>query len=166
MSDRDVADDEPLSEQTERPHAVPGFGPPPPGNALVPLSAAEPTPPRNAVRNVVVVLGGVALAAIVIVVLIIWLFMAVIRDAVDDVESHRNESAITAAQYQAVKLGTAEQDLREDLGAPDDVSTSDAPDADDVATCLYYNEKDAGLVAGDRFKFCFTGGQLVRKSRD
>lgn len=166
MPDRDVADDKPASEQSERRLTVPGFGPPREGAALpVPV---EPTPPRNTVRNVVLVLSGIVLVSIVVVVLIAWLFLSVIRGTVDDVESNRNETAITVQQYRSVELGASEDDVRAELGDPDDESAAGASTEESSGAstkCLYYNEKDAGLMAGDRFKFCFTQDQLVRKSR-
>lgn len=165
MPDRDVADDKPASEQGEQRLSVPGFGPPREGAALPVL--AEPTPPKNTVRNVVLVLGGIVLVSIVVVVLIAWLFLSVIRGTVDGVENNRNETAITAEQYRSIELGASEDDVRAELGDPDDESASGSGGSSGASTkCLYYNEKDAGLMAGDRFKFCFTQDQLVRKSRN
>lgn len=166
MSDRDVADDETLSEQPEPDEqrlTVPGFGPPRDGAALPVLY--EPTPPQHTVRNVVLVLSGIVVVSIVVVVLIAWLFLSVIRGTVDDVEQHRNETAITAEEYRAVELGATEADVRAELGEPDDESSADGSSGTSTK-CLYYNEKDAGLVAGDRFKFCFTADELTRKTRD
>lgn len=161
MSDRDAESGE--AEQHKL--AVPGFGPPAEGSLPV-LAESSPSPGLK-VRNVVLVLGGVALVAIVLVVVLVWLFLTVIRGAVDDVESNRNETAITAKQYAEIREGTAEADVRELLGKPEDVTTSGSGDgAERATTCLYYNEKDAGLVAGDQFKFCFISGELVKKQKN
>ncbi|MGH3359154.1 MAG: hypothetical protein ACRDO7_10155 [Nocardioidaceae bacterium] len=164
MSDRDVVEGDDLAEQSERTLPVPGFGPPSTvGTALVVRD--EPPSREHAIRNVVLVLGGVVLVAIVVFVLIASLFLFVVRDAVDDVESGRNETAITIEQYKAIELGMREADVRSELGEPDNKTASGDDSASSTATsCLYYNERDAGLVAGDSFKFCFTGDQLVRKS--
>ena len=94
---------------------------------------------------------------------LVLLFFTVIRDAVDDVESSRNETAITAEQYGSIEVGMRESTVREKLGEPDNETTGNGSRE---TTCLYYNEKDAGLISGDRYKFCFIDGRLNRKSKD
>ena len=153
MSDSDSVGD--ASENSEK-ASIPGFGPD--DRDGVPATA-----PTQSMRNVFFVLGGVVLVAIVVLLVVVLLFLTVIRDAVDDVEGTRNETAITSQQYESVKVGMREQDLRDELGEPYNETTSDGRRE---TTCLYYNEKDAGLVAGDRYKFCFINGRLNRKSRD
>lgn len=157
MSDPDAAGDPP--EHPEK-ASIPGFGPRPDG-----ADPAEQDPPAQAhkMRNVFFVLGGVVLVAIVVFLVLVLLFFTVIRDAVDDVESGRNETAITTEQYESIKVGMREEAVRDELGEPDDETTGDGQRE---MTCLYYNEKDAGLIAGDRYKFCFVNGRLDRKSRN
>lgn len=156
MSDSDA--DERTPEDDERRAAIPGFGPRPDGEQP---QAASPS--TLTLRNILFVLGGVVAVVIVVIVVIILLFVTVIDDAVDDVESGRNETAITVEQYQSIKIGAREETVRSELGEPEKESTGDG--ARDT-TCLYYNEKDAGLIAGDRFMFCFVEGRLDRKSRN
>lgn len=158
MSDSDAVGD--ASEHTEK-ASIPGFGPRPDG--AEPAVPQEPPSSSFTMRKVVFVLGGVVLAAIVVVVVVVLLFFTVIRDAVDDVESGRNETAITAEEYASIKVGMREAAVRDKLGAPDDESTGDGRRE---TTCLYYNELDAGLIAGDRYKLCFVDGRLDRKSRE
>lgn len=157
MSDSDAVDD--ASGRTQK-ASIPGFGPRADGTEPAPQ---EPPAPTHSLRNVFFVLGGVVVVAIVVVLVLVLLFFTVIGDAVNDVESSRNETAITVEQYASIKVGMRESAVREELGTPDNETTSDGKRE---TTCLYYNEKDAGLVAGDRYKFCFVNGRLNRKSRD
>lgn len=158
MSDSDAAGD--ASERTENKASIPGFGPRPDGPD--PVAEGPPAQPHT-MRNVLLVLGGVVLVAIVVFLVLVLLFFTVIRDAVDDVESGRNETAITTEQYEGIEVGTREQTVRDELGEPDDETTGNGRRE---TTCLYYNEKDAGLIAGDRYKFCFVDGRLARKSHN
>ena len=158
MSDPDAGGDS--TERTEK-ASIPGFGPPPDGAR--PPTPSEPTSPSHTMRKVLLVLGGVVLVAIVVFVVVVLLLFTVIRDAVDDVESTRNATAITTEQYSSIKPGMRENVVREELGEPANETTGSGKRE---STCLYYNEKDAGLVAGDRYKFCFVNGRLDRKSRN
>ncbi|UPK76205.1 hypothetical protein MU582_06070 [Nocardioidaceae bacterium SCSIO 66511] len=157
MSDSD-AEESTNPEVTESRAAIPGFGPRTPGD-----NAGDAAPQQRSLRNVFLVLGGVVTVVIVVIIVLILVFFFVIDGAVKDVESTRNETAITSEQYQSVKIGARERTVREELGEPAKESTGDGSRN---TTCLYYNEKDAGLVAGDRFMFCFVSGRLDRKSRD
>lgn len=157
MSDSgDVGD---AAGRTEK-ASIPGFGPRPDDGDPGPL---EPPASKHSMRNVLFVLGGVILVAIVVCLVLVLLFFTVIGDAVDDVESSRNETAITAEQYASIEVGARESAVREKLGEPDNETTGNGKRE---TTCLYYNEKDAGLIAGDRYKFCFVDGRLNRKSKD
>ena len=157
MSDSD-AEERTTPEVTEPRAAIPGFGPRTPGD-----TAGGSAPQQRSLRNIFFVLGTVVTVVIVVVIVLILVFFSVIDGAVNDVESTRNETAITSEQYQSVKIGAREETVREELGEPTKESTGDGSRD---TTCLYYNEKDAGLVAGDRFMFCFVAGRLDRKSRD
>ncbi|MDN5853008.1 MAG: hypothetical protein L0K86_09205 [Actinomycetia bacterium] len=157
MSDSDAVDD--ASGHTEK-ASIPGFGPRPEGAEPSPQ---EPQASTHSMRNVLLVLGGVVLVAIVVCLVLVLLFFTVIGDAVDDVESSRNETAITAQQYASIEVGMRESAVRDKLGEPDNETTGSGQRE---TTCLYYNEKDAGLIAGDRYKFCFVDGRLNRKSKD
>ncbi|UYM04077.1 hypothetical protein [Solicola gregarius] len=159
MSDSD-ADERTHPEDDGRRAAIPGFGPRRDGET--PAAPSADRSPRT-LRNVLFVLGGVAAVVIVVIIVLILVFFTVIDDAVKDVESKRNETAITTEQFQSVKIGAREETVRDEFGEPEEESTGDGAAG---TTCLYYNEKDAGFVAGDRFMFCFVEGRLERKSRD
>lgn len=157
MSDSDAGGD--ASERDQR-AVIPGFGP----SAEAPPDASnEPPPSSFTVRRLVLVLGGVVLVAIAVVMVLVLLFFTVIGDAIDDVESSRDETAITAKQYSSIKVGMREEAVRDKLGEPADETIGDGRRE---TTCLYYNEKDAGLIAGDRYEFCFVDGRLDSKARE
>lgn len=108
-------------------------------------------------RSTGVIIGIVAacLGSIVLIGGCAALFAAV----VDDIEI--DDGAIAQREFDSVKVGETEGQIRARLGDPSDVS--DIEDKRGRSRCLYYDDEEQRFEEDAYFEFCFAGGKLVYK---
>ncbi len=95
------------------------------------------------------------------------IFVAAVDKAVENLNADQKRHAITQAQFDAVAIGTTQDDVIAAVGKePEDtqefVSKGVVDESELRSSCIYYNK--AGGEFGDRYQFCFDNGVLRSKN--
>jgi hypothetical protein len=93
--------------------------------------------------------------------------VAVVSTAVDELNKEQARHAISSEQFDAVQLGSTEQEVIAQLGkqpenAQNFVSKGVLDESEIRSSCIYYNKK--GGTFGDRYQLCFDGDSLRSKN--
>ena len=131
-------------------------GPPTPQGSPKDKPIPAPEPKRTSPWAI----AAAVAAACVAVLLFLGGCAVLVVVGLDKAEDEIDENAITKQQYDLIDVGTPESVVRARLGEPLSEETAKRP----PLNCVYYAQKDEGLLGIDDFEFCFRGGVVVSKS--
>lgn len=118
-------------------------------------------------KTVFKIFFGIILSVVVLAVGCTALVSKGVSDSVDSVKAENAKSAISQAQFDAVKAGASRADVLTALkpAVPTTEDTSQYSDGT-VATnldCVYFNKQSDEVFTG-LYQFCFTDDKLTSKS--
>lgn len=105
----------------------------------------------------------IALGVILAVVLLIAGCTALLSAGVSEAQSESDKTAITRAEYEAVKKGSSRAEVEATLGKPSDVQESEIQSLGETysSDCIYYNQE--GELTS-LYQFCFDNDKLSSKA--
>jgi hypothetical protein len=105
----------------------------------------------------------IALGVILAVILLIAGCTALLSAGVSEAQSESDKTAITQAEYEAVKKGSSRVEVEAMLGKPSDIQESEIEALGETysSDCIYYN-RDGDLAS--MYQFCFDNDKLTSKA--
>lgn len=118
-------------------------------------------------RTVLKVLVGLSLVGLVFIVGCVALIGSAAEEVSNELNREQQAHAITAEQFDSLRLGMAEGAVIRTLGKrPEDrqafESESFLGEEPATSSCIYYNQADGEWL--DAYQLCFDGGKLTSKN--